>query len=46
MAYMPARTGSFLRLEYLDRIITMVYLEMSCSSWYCVKNGQLVCLAG
>ena len=28
MAYMSARTDSFLRLEYLDTIITMICSEM------------------
>ena len=47
MAYMLARTGSFLGLEYLDMITTMVCLEMPFVGVLChVGTGQLVCLAG
>ena len=40
MAYMSARTSSFLGLEYLDTIITMVCSEMPFNGGSCrVETG-------
>ena len=47
MVYMSVRTGSFLGLEKLDTIITIICSEMPFDGSSClVETGQLVCIAG